>query len=217
MSQPLQLSAARCTPCPNRRTIKCSVLACAPNHKSILREGPSNRQRRPQRLRGQAFFDRIFAREERHAPELVKLDAADEGGLGQTSAELFGPLAVLMVGFHEHEVQAFRSVMLDMEADMVKIIVCDKRMYQQTLRQALEAPGHMHTQRVGQRAMILSGMNAAEVGEIIGAYRDAGLPEPVWAAALAANWDRKIKDLVSDIYGDHNYMMERERSAGATR
>lgn len=75
-----------------------------------------------------------------------------------------------MVGFHEHEVQAFRSVMLDMEADMVKvhfacsllsspaalmvifdvqIIVCDKRMFHQTLRQALEAPEpvcHMHTQ-----------------------------------------------------------------------
>ena len=31
-----------------------------------------------------------------------------------------------------------------------------------------------HVQRIGQRAMILSGMNAAEVGEIIGAYRDAG-------------------------------------------
>ena len=34
-----------------------------------------------------------------------------------------------------------------------------------------------------------------------------GLPEPVWAAALAANWDRKVKDLVDDIYGDHNYMV----------
>ena len=33
------------------------------------------------------------------------------------------------------------------------------------------------------------------------------LPEPVWAAALAANWDRKVKDLVDDIYGDHNYMV----------
>ena len=78
------------------------------------------------------------------------------------------PQAVLMVGFYEHEIQEFRSVMLDMEADMVKvsdvalhgqlfvqsktttsalqIIICDKQMFQQTLRQALEAPGHMHTQ-----------------------------------------------------------------------
>lgn len=36
----------------------------------------------------------------------------------------------------------------------------------------------------------------------------ADLPEPVWAAALAANWDRKVKDLVDDIYGDHNYMVK---------
>lgn len=32
----------------------------------------------------------------------------------------------------------------------------------------------MCMQRVGERAVILSGMNAAEIGEIIGAYRDAG-------------------------------------------
>lgn len=74
-----------------------------------------------------------------------------------------------MIGFQEQEIQAFRSVMLEMDADMVKvdsvnscklcfqqhisssksglqIIVCDRRMFQQTLRQALEAPGHMHTE-----------------------------------------------------------------------
>lgn len=162
----------------------------------------------------QGFLDGVFKRGKAHAPELVRLDTDDEGGLAQTSSELFGPLALLMIGFDESEVQIFRSIMLDMDADMVKIIVCDRQMFQGTLCQAMEAPGHMHTQRVGQRAVIVSGMNAAEIGEIIGAYRDADLPEPVWAAALAANWDRKVKDLVDDIYGDHNYMMERERNAG---
>ena len=29
--------------------------------------------------------------------------------------------AVLLIGFHEHEVQAFRGIMLDMDADMVKV------------------------------------------------------------------------------------------------
>lgn len=29
--------------------------------------------------------------------------------------------AVLMIGFQEHEIQAFRSVMLEMDADMVKV------------------------------------------------------------------------------------------------
>lgn len=175
---------------------------------------PQNNASRCQRIVAQGFFDNVFKRGTSHAPELVRLNTDDEGGLAQTSADLFGPLAVLLVGFHEHEVQAFRGIMLDMDADMVKIIICDQHMFKRTLQQAMEAPGHMHTQRVGERAVILSGMNAAEIGEIIGAYRDAGLPEPVWAAALAANWDRKISDLVHDIYGDHRYMMERERNAG---
>lgn len=35
----------------------------------------------------------------------------------------------------------------------------------------------MCMQRVGDRAVILSGMNAAEIGEIIGAYRDAGISQ----------------------------------------
>lgn len=166
-------------------------------------------------MRAYGFFDNVFRRNKAHAPELVRLDVENEGGLGDTSSELFGPLAVLLVGFHEQEVQKFRSIMLDMDADMVKIIVCDKQMFQGTVEKAFQAPGHMHSQQVGERAVIMSGMNAAEVGEIIGAYRDSELPEPVWAAALAANWDRKVKDLVHDIYGDHRYMMERERQAAA--
>ena len=37
--------------------------------------------------------------------------------------------AVLMVGFHEDEIQAFRSVMLDMEADMVKVRLGNKAIF----------------------------------------------------------------------------------------
>lgn len=75
----------------------CASRSCAfglPDcNKSTLTGAPIQWQRLPQRVRAQAFLDRVFGREERHAPELVKLDAEDEGGLGQTSAELFGPLA----------------------------------------------------------------------------------------------------------------------------
>ena len=105
---------------------------------------------RCQRIVAQGFFDTVFKRGTSHAPELVRLNTDDEGGLAQTSADLFGPLvshqshhatvitailarplspkmidmrtqAVLLVGFHEHEVQAFRGIMLDMDADMVKV------------------------------------------------------------------------------------------------
>ena len=44
-----------------------------------------------------------------------------EGGLGGTSAELFGPLAVVLVGYFPAELETFRSFMIAMEADMVKV------------------------------------------------------------------------------------------------
>ena len=82
-----------CTPCCGTRTSRALAFESPDCNKSGLRGAPREWQRPPPRVRAQAFFDRVFAREERHAPELVKLDAEDEGGLGQTSAELFGPLA----------------------------------------------------------------------------------------------------------------------------
>ena len=56
--------------------------ACKPTSKAPL----------ARRLRANGFFEDVFKRNKPHAPELVRLDTEDEGGLGQTSAELFGPL-----------------------------------------------------------------------------------------------------------------------------
>jgi hypothetical protein len=53
--------------------------------------------------------------------EMVPLDSA------LTSEQVFGPLAVLLVGFMAHELEAFRGMMLSMEADTVKVCVwCGK-------------------------------------------------------------------------------------------
>jgi hypothetical protein len=53
---------------------------------------PQNNVSRCQRLVAQGFFDNVFKRGRSHAPELVRLNTDDEGGLAQTSADLFGPL-----------------------------------------------------------------------------------------------------------------------------
>ena len=53
---------------------------------------PQNNASRCQRIVAQGFFDNVFKRGTSHAPELVRLNTDDEGGLAQTSADLFGPL-----------------------------------------------------------------------------------------------------------------------------
>ena len=44
----------------------------------------------------------------------------------------------------------------------------------------------------------------------------AGLPETVWAAAVPMNYDRKVEELVEDIYGDHNYLVSQTLMSKST-
>jgi hypothetical protein len=57
---------------------------------------------------------------EEEGAEMVPIDVGSRGGVGGVSDEAFGPLAVLVVGFLAHELDAFRAMMLGMDADMVK-------------------------------------------------------------------------------------------------
>ncbi len=59
---------------------------------SLNPTAPQNSVSRCQRIVAQGFFDNVFKRGTSHAPELVRLNTDDEGGLAQTSADLFGPL-----------------------------------------------------------------------------------------------------------------------------
>ncbi|CAL8466395.1 g5931 [Coccomyxa elongata] len=145
-------------------------------------------------------------------PIFEPIDPDSDGGLGGTSEELFGPLAVLLVGFAQYEVDQFRAFMIDMDADIVKIITCTKKMLSSTLEQSLDSPAPVFEQLpLGtKRAVFLSGMSGAEVQEVISAYNDSGLPPTVWAAAVPANYQRTISVLLEDIYGDHNLMANME-------
>ncbi|CAK0783974.1 hypothetical protein CVIRNUC_007177 [Coccomyxa viridis] len=166
------------------------------------------------------FLDSLFGRQSSSdlhpdGPLFAPIDTASEGGLGGTSDNLFGPLAVLLIGFSQYEVDAFRAFMIDMDADMVKIITCNRGLLKQSLKDALKAnAGTFEQLPLGtKRAVFLSGMSGSEVQEVVSAYHDSGLPRSMWAAAVPANYDRTLGTLIEDIYGDHQLMMNLEREA----
>lgn len=49
--------------------------------------------------------------------------------------------------------------------------------------------------------------------QLLNCFVLTGLPETVWAAAVPMNYDRRIEDLVHDIYGDHMYLVRHSRRA----
>jgi Domain of unknown function (DUF3783) len=46
-----------------------------------------------------------------------------------------------------------------------------------------------------------------QVLEVVGAYRDDGLPEAVFAAAVPRNYDRAVAALVDEVYDDDETMV----------
>eukprot|EP00877_Chromochloris_zofingiensis_P001393 jgi/Chrzof1/11254/Cz05g29170.t1 len=141
--------------------------------------------------------------------EMVRIDMDSTEGLGGTSEDAFGPLAVLLVGFMQQEVDAFRQLMNDMDADIVKIVPCTQAMLQGTLQQAMESqyPQYEQPPLGTHRAVIMSGMYGSEVVEVISACRDAGLPPCVFAAAVPNNWSRNVKELTEAVWRDHSAMV----------
>lgn len=132
------------------------------------------------------------------------LDVSSEGGIGGTSDDVFGPLAVLLVGFQETDFAAFQQLMNDMEADMVPLYCADGVAMRRSLQSALEEgkPGFQPAPLGTRRAVILSGMYTAEVVDIVSMYREEGLPPAVFAAAVPRNYGSQVAALVDEIYSD---------------
>lgn len=150
--------------------------------------------------------------------DMRRLDTDSRTGV-DGGDEAFGPLAVLLVGFLSEEVDAFRKLMLDMEADMVKIIPCTRAQLGSSLQQALESEYPVYEQPpLGtRRTVFLSGMFGAEVVDVIGGYRESGLPQAVWAAAVPNNYKRLVSELVSEVHADNAAMVRRAQEAQVQR
>ena len=105
-----------------------------------------------------SFFGKLFGGSaHKDEPQLVPINPDEDGGVGGTSDTLFGPLvrsyscltycnllcallkagrpaqAVLLVGFLQHEVDNFRRMMLDMDADIVRFDILQPRYVAQHL------------------------------------------------------------------------------------
>ena len=147
-------------------------------------------------------------------PVLERLDLSSTGGLGGTSEDVFGPLAVALVGFSQTEYDQFRGLLQQMEADFVKTIPCSAAHLGASLQTVLHLENvKFESGPLGlRRTIFLSGMYASEVHEIISAYRDARMPPAVFAAYVPRNKDKRLDDLVEEVYDDHLYMLQQQKS-----
>ncbi|KAG2433414.1 hypothetical protein HXX76_008472 [Chlamydomonas incerta] len=165
----------------------------------------------------QSLSEEEEGEEEDEGAEMKRLDA-EGGGLAEGQG-VFGPLAVLLVGFMAEEVEQFRKFMIDMEADMVKLVPASPAMMAGTLGAALESdfPQYEQAPLGTRRTVFLSGMVGAEIMEVIAAYKEEGMPPTVWAAAVPNNWGRVVRELVEEVHADNAAMRQRAQEAQARK
>jgi altronate dehydratase len=138
-------------------------------------------------------------------------------GLGGTSEDIFGELAVLLVGFSREQVATFRSMMDDMEADFVPVIPVNTAMLDGTLEAAVSAalPTYQQLPEDTRHAVVMSGMSTAEVMEVIGAYSEtASLPESLFGAAVPNNYGSNLRTLLAEMYDDKDYKTTQDTLEG---
>jgi hypothetical protein len=147
--------------------------------------------------------------DEEEGDTMVRLDADSREGIGQR--DVFGPFAILLVGFMKDEYLRVRELMDDMEAENVSVIPCSRALMKGTLVDALNSNGVKYeAPPLGtKRAVFLSGMYGSEVMNVIGEYREVGLPPAVFGAFVPNNASRIVSDLVQEISAEDAAMKKK--------
>lgn len=136
---------------------------------------------------------------------MLPIDVDSDGGLGGTSEQRFGPEALLLVGFLRDEVPRVRSMLDEMGADFVKVVLASRDMLDGTLGAALEAPGAAAEQPPAfgvPRVLFFSGLSGAEVMQVMAALEELELPPCTFAAAVPRSVEKRLADVLDEIMGD---------------
>ena len=160
---------------------------------------------------------------------MVPLDPATSAGLAG-SHDMFGPTAMLLVGFSPEETARVAFLLESLGAtDHVRLVPATAATLAGTLREAMEGDGGDGPAGASStsgaspvlpgtpRAVFLSGFYSAEVVDLIAAWREDAsppLPEPVWAAAVPNNYDRAVGELVEAVVADDREMRARRAGGG---
>eukprot|EP00892_Ulva_mutabilis_P009572 jgi/Ulvmu1/6988/UM033_0046.1 len=148
------------------------------------------------------FVDGLQIAKGEDAASFAPLDPDSTSGLGGTSAEVFGPEAVLLIGYTQEQFGMFKAMMEDMDAHMFKIYAAGEVEFKSRLCDAFDTAGFKPAPLGTRRAVIMSGMYTSEVMEVIGAYRDSALPPTAFAAAVPNNWEKYLPALLKELFED---------------
>ncbi|HPY34214.1 MAG TPA: DUF3783 domain-containing protein [Smithellaceae bacterium] len=131
--------------------------------------------------------------------------------IGDSAEQMYGPRAILICGFTPFEQETVMSALDNIELADVPVIVATVADAETRLGEMLTRPDQtgLGADSDTARAVVMSGITANELDNIISVYRSTGLPRPLWATLTPVSENWTLATLLEEL--------KKERSAMASK
>ncbi|MDY6832803.1 MAG: DUF3783 domain-containing protein [Thermodesulfobacteriota bacterium] len=132
--------------------------------------------------------------------------------VGVSTAPMYGPRAVLICGYAATEQPALLEVFDAIKAPLIFATRDDGATTLRDLLARPDQPGQGGDFAGLARAIVLSGITEAELHRILAAYRESGLPRPLWATLTPTSENWPLSDLLAELNAERRAMESQKQS-----
>jgi hypothetical protein len=143
-------------------------------------------------------------------------DTAQFSRVTQSSRPLYGPRKLLVCGYTSEGQTALTDIISAMAIEDLPIIYAVSADLEESLSTLLSRPantGQGEPSRI-PAAIIMSGITENELHQLIGSYRDAGLPSPLWATLTPTSETWTLRQLLKELSAERAAFEKAQPLAG---
>ena len=121
--------------------------------------------------------------------------------IGESTEPMYGPRAILACGFTPFEQDTVRKLMDSIQLTDVPVIFAATADTDIRLGDLLTRPDQSGRDADSDiaRAIVMSGMTENELQKILSAYKESGLPRPLWASLTPSSENWTLSTLLEDL------------------
>ncbi|MFZ5564011.1 MAG: DUF3783 domain-containing protein [Thermodesulfobacteriota bacterium] len=139
------------------------------------------------------------------------MNAATFQKVGASARPMYGPRAMLICGFAPAEQDKITGLVKNMGIPQLPAIFAAPADGTIRLGDLLARPDQSGKGAASTlaRAIILSGITESELHRILGAYRQSGLPRPLWATLTPTSENWPLSELLAELDAERRAMENR--------
>ncbi|MDY6906082.1 MAG: DUF3783 domain-containing protein [Thermodesulfobacteriota bacterium] len=132
--------------------------------------------------------------------------------VGESDQPLYGPRAMLVCGFGPEGQKQIMAFVAGLMLTDISVIFSKKDDGQALMGELFARPDQSGRDAAAgpDRAIILAGVTEAELQHILPAYRQSGLPRPLWATLTPVSETWSLNALIAELKAERQAMENRQ-------